>query len=177
MDQHKTEQWRRKSHRAEAQLRQAAATLQELGGSLRQIDVFAMLAEAYGRGGHIEEGLCILTEALARVHKNGECHYEAELYRLKGELLLQDGKSQGAKGNRQEREDAEECFLQAIDVARRQHAKSLELRTVMSLGRFWQQQGKCTEAHQMLAESYGWFTEGFDTLDLQEAQALLEELA
>jgi predicted ATPase len=159
------------------QLRQAAATLQELGGSLWQINVFAMLAEAYGRGGHIEEGLGILTEALARVHKTGECHYEAELYRLKGELLLQDGQSQGAKGNRQEREDAEECFLQAIDVARRQHAKSLELRAVMSLGRLWQQQGKCTEAHQMLVESYGWFTEGFDTLDLQEAKALLEELA
>jgi DNA-binding winged helix-turn-helix (wHTH) protein/class 3 adenylate cyclase/predicted ATPase len=159
------------------QLRQAAATLQELGGSLRQIDVFAMLAEAYGRGGHIEEGLGILTEALARVHKNGECHYEAELYRLKGELLLQDGKSQGAKGQRQEREDAEECFLQAIDVARQQRAKSLELRAVMSLGRLWQQQDKCTEAHQMLAESYGWFTEGFDTLDLQEAKILLEELA
>ena len=68
-------------------------------------------------------------------------------------------------------------FLQAIDVARHQHAKSLELRAVMSLGRLWQQQGKCTEAHQMLAESYGWFTEGFDTLDLQEAKALLEELA
>jgi predicted ATPase len=159
------------------QLRQAAATLQEQGGSLRQIDIFAMLAEAYGRGGHIAEGLGILTEALARAHKNGECHYEAELYRLKGELFLQDGKSQGAKGNRQALEDAEECFLQAIDIARHQHAKSLELRAVMSLGRLWQQQGKCTEAHQMLAESYSWFTEGFDTLDLQEAKALLEELA
>src|SRR5262249_12018662 len=104
------------------QLRQAAATIQELGESLRQIDGFAMLAEAYGRGGHIAEGLGILTEALARAHKNGERHYEAELYRLKGELLLQDGKSQGAKGNRQAREDAEECFLQARDVARHQQA-------------------------------------------------------
>jgi predicted ATPase len=159
------------------QLRQAAATLQELGGSLRQIDVFAMLAEAYGRGGHLEEGRGILTEALARAHTNGECHYEAELYRLKGELLLQNGKSQGEKGNSQEREDAEECFLQAIDVARHQQAKSLELRAAMSLARLWERQGKRGEARDLLAPIYNWFTEGFDTADLQQAKGLLETLS
>ncbi len=72
--------------------------------------------------------------------------------------------------------EAEECFHKAIEVARRQSAKSLELRAVMSLARLWQSQGKKTEAHQMLSEIYGWFTEGFDTADLKDAQALLEEL-
>ena len=72
--------------------------------------------------------------------------------------------------------EAEECFLKAIEVARKQQAKSLELRAVMSLSRLWQQQGKQKEAHEMLAEIYGWFTEGFDTKDLQEAKTLLEEL-
>ncbi len=71
---------------------------------------------------------------------------------------------------------AEECFLKAVEIARRQQAKSFELRAVMSLARLWQQQGKKTEARQMLAEIYNWFTEGFDTADLQEAKALLEEL-
>jgi predicted ATPase len=71
----------------------------------------------------------------------------------------------------------EECFLKAIDIARQQQAKSLELRAVMSLSRLWQQQGKTEEARQMLAEVYNWFTEGFDTKDLQEAKALLEELS
>ncbi len=73
-------------------------------------------------------------------------------------------------------QEAEECFLKAIEIARRQQAKSLELRAVMSLSRLWQKQGKQKEAHQMLSEIYGWFTEGFETKDLQEAQALLEEL-
>jgi predicted ATPase len=73
--------------------------------------------------------------------------------------------------------EAEECFLKAIEIARKQQAKSLELRAVMSLARLWQQQGKKKEAHRMLAEIYGWFTEGFDTKDLQEAKALIEELS
>ena len=72
--------------------------------------------------------------------------------------------------------DAEACFLKAIDIARKQQAKSLELRAVMSLVRLWQQQGKKTEAHKILSEIYGWFTEGFDTKDLQEAKELLESL-
>ncbi|HJY85098.1 MAG TPA: hypothetical protein VKK81_28950 [Candidatus Binatia bacterium] len=74
-------------------------------------------------------------------------------------------------------EEAEECFWRAIEIARQQQAKSLELRATMSLARLWQQQGKKGEAQQMLAEIYGWFTEGFDTVDLQEAKALLEELS
>jgi len=116
----------------------------------------------------------VLTEALVIVHKTGERYYEAELYRLKGELLLRSG-AQGLRSGVQK--EAEECFRQAIDIARRQGAKSLELRAVMSLSRLWQQQGKKGEARQLLAEIYGWFTEGFDTKDLQEAKALLEELS
>ena len=94
--------------------------------------------------------------------------WEAELYRLKGELLLQHAVAQPG--------EAEACFQQALAVARRQQAKSLELRAAMSLGRLWQQQGRRTEARALLAPVYGWFTEGFDTADLQDAQILLEEL-
>ena len=108
----------------------------------------------------------------------GECVHEAELYRLKGELTLQKFQVPGAKvqGSKSPEAEAEECFLQAIEVARKQQAKSWELRAVMSLSRLWQQQGKKEEARQLLAEIYGWFTEGFDTKDLQEAKVLLEEL-
>jgi predicted ATPase len=91
------------------------------------------------------------------------------LYRLKGELLLTRSSELHA--------EAETCFCQALDIARRQQAKSLELRAAMSLARLWQRQGKRTATHALLAPIYGWFTEGFDTADLQEAKALLEELA
>src|SRR4030095_4000200 len=122
----------------------------------------------YGKVGQAGEGLTVLAEALALVEKKEERWYEAELYRLKGELTLQQANVQ---------REAEECFHKAIEIARRQQAKSLELRAVMSLSRLWQQQGKQKEAHALLAEIYGWFTEGFDTKDLQEAKALLDELA
>ena len=111
----------------------------------------------------------MLAEALTLVNHTGERNYEAELYRLKGELLLQQ-----AAGSSDE---VETCFRQALDIARKQQAKSLELRAAMSLSHLWQHQGKNAEARQLLTEIYGWFTEGFDTADLQEAKALLEELA
>jgi predicted ATPase len=91
------------------------------------------------------------------------------MYRLKGELLLADSATQHA--------EAESCFRQALDVARHQQAKSLELRAAMSLSRLWQRQGRDAEARQLLSEIYGWFTEGFDTADLQEAKALLDALS
>src|SRR5262249_41526478 len=100
--------------------------------------------------------------------------YEAELYRLKGELTLQS-KVPGPRSKVEA--EAEECFLKAIEITRKQQAKSLELRAVISLSRLWQSQGKKDEARQLLADIYGWFTEGFDTKDLQEAKALLDELA
>jgi predicted ATPase len=118
-------------------------------------------------------GLSVLAEALAQVDKTGERFYEAELYRLKGTLTLQSQ----VLGSTSKGEDAEACFRKAIELARQQQAKSLELRAVMSLSRLWQQQGKQKGAHELLAEIYNWFTEGFDTADLQEAKALLEELA
>ncbi len=107
------------------------------------------------------------------MHQTGERYYEAELYRLKGELTLQS-KSQWPKPEVEK--ESEKCFWKAIEIARRQSAKSWELRAVMSLSRLRQRQGKKEEARQMLAEIYGWFTEGFDTKDLQEAKELLEEL-
>jgi len=147
----------------------------------------AQLAEAYGKAGQVEEGLTVLAEAQAFVDKTGMRVSEAELYRLKGELTL---KQSGVRGPESEvpstqhptpntlaEAEAEACFLKAIDIARKQQAKSWELRASTSLARLWQQQGKREEARQMLAEIYGWFTEGFDTKDLQEAKALLEELS
>jgi predicted ATPase len=129
----------------------------------------SLLAEAHGTIGQPEAGLTALAEALALVDTTGERWYEAELYRLKGELLLQQ-----SLGNSTE---AETCFQHAITIAQNQQAKSFELRAATSLARLWQQQGKRQEAHDLLAPVYGWFTEGFDTADLQEAKALLEALA
>ena len=144
----------------------------------------AMLAEAYEQVGHPEEGLPVLAEALDLVHKTGEHWYNAELHRLRGELTLAQSKVQNLKSQVTDprpltpdpQGEAEVCFLKAIEIARQQQAKSLELRAATSLACLWQQQGKKQEAQQMLAEIYGWFTEGFDTKDLQEAKTLLEEL-
>ena len=127
-----------------------------------------LLAEAYAQLEQAEEGLAVVSEALETVATTGERFYEAELHRLQGELSLQLPTPLA---------EAEACLQQALAVARRQQAKSLELRAAMSLSRLWQQQGKRAEAHQLLAEVYGWFTEGFDTADLQEAKALLAERA
>jgi predicted ATPase len=132
-----------------------------------------LLAAAYGQAKQPKEGLNILTEALAFVDRTEERFYEAEMYRLKGELTVQSQ----VESHKSKVEDAEACFLKANEVARCQKAKSWELRATVSLARLWWQQGKQKEAHGMLAEIYGWFTEGFDTKDLQEAKALLEELA
>ncbi len=135
-----------------------------------------------GKAGQTEAGLHLLATALAEVQKSGERWWEAELYRIKGELTLQQSKVQSPKSKVQSPQhpapntQAEACLLKAIEIARRQSAKSLELRAVMSLSRLWQQQGKTEEARQQLAEIYGWFTEGFDTADLQEAKVLLQEL-
>jgi predicted ATPase len=166
------------------QLGQGLEFMRTTGGAeLARTHFLALLAESYEKVGKREEGLTALTEALLIVDKNKERFYEAELYRLRGELTLaQSGIRSPASEvpNTQHptpstQVEAEECFLRAIEIARKQQAKSLELRATMSLARLWQQQGKSTEAHQMLSEIYNWFTEGFDTKDLQEAKALLEE--
>ena len=110
----------------------------------------------------------MLAEALALMDKTGERCCEPEIYRLQGALLLQRSPDHHT--------EAHTCFQHAIEVAQHQEAKSWELRATMSLSRLWQQQGKHAEARELLAPIYGWFTEGFDTADLQEAKALLEEL-
>ena len=178
-----------------AQMRQGLAALQSTGAKQGVPGRLGLLAEAHGKAGQVEEGLRVVAEALTMIDNNGERRRESELYCLKGELLLLQvtGKQEvsspllvtavGAEAERggaplasSLQTEAEACFRQALDVACRQEAKSLELRAAMSLIRLWQQQGKCTEAHELLAPIYGWFTEGFDTADLQEAKALLEEL-
>jgi len=114
-----------------------------------------------------------LALGLAIVNKTEGRSWETELYRLKGQLTLQSKVSK----TKSQVEEAEECFPKAIEIARQQQAKSLELRSVMSLACLWQQQSKKDESRQMLAAIYGCFTEGFDTKDLQEAKTLLEVLA
>ena len=149
-----------------AQMREGMAVDQSLGVRLDLSGTLGSLAEAQASAGQAEAGLSTLAEAVAFVEKTGERYYEAEIYRLQGELLLMQG----------DEAEAEASFHKAIEVARRQQAKSWELRATVSLCRLWQEQGRMDEARQMLAEIYGWFTEGFDSPDLQEAKALLEDL-
>jgi predicted ATPase len=157
------------------QIRRGLAVLRAAGSELWRSYYLALLAEAYGKTGQREEELSVLAEALASVNKTGERFYEAELYRLRGELTLVQSNVQRLESSIQK--EAEACFLKAIEVARKQQARSLELRAATSLARLWQQQSKRVEAHQLLSEIYGWFTEGFDTTDLQKAKTLLDELA
>jgi predicted ATPase len=152
-----------------AQMRQGLAAYRVTGAELGRSHFLALLAEGHRKVGQRAEGLSLLAEALAAMDKTGERFWEAELHRLKGELLLQKVVP--------DEHQAEACFHQALDVARRQQARSLELRAATSLSRLWQHQGQRAAAHQLLAQVYGWFTEGFDTADLQEAKALLDELA
>jgi len=157
-----------------AQIRQGLAAYQATGAELWRPYFLALLVEAYRKAGQNEEGLAVVAGALTMVDRTGERWYEAELYRLKAELTLQT-KIHGREAEVQQ--EAEECFHKAIDVARRQSAKSLELRAATSLARLWQRQGKKAEAHCLLSKVYHWFTEGFDTADLQDAKMLLDELS
>jgi serine/threonine protein kinase/predicted ATPase len=152
-----------------AQLRQGAAALQATGVLVYRTATQAMLAEGLAHLGQVEEGMAALAEAFAVVQGGGEPYWEAELHRLQGELLLKRAEVKAIA-------EAEACFHQALAVARRQRAKLLELRALMSLARLYQKQDRPAEAWPMLAECYGCFTEGFDTPDLQEAKALLEAL-
>jgi len=146
------------------------AAVRATGSELGHPQVLGMLAEAYGQAGKAGEGLDLLSEALATAQKREERYFEAELHRLKGELILKTGAA-GAMT------EAEGSFRRALDVARRQSAKSWELRSAMSLGRLWRKRGRQEEARQLLARVYGGFTEGFDTPDLVDARALLAELS
>jgi predicted ATPase len=152
-----------------AQMHQGLAALQATGSVNTRSEYLACLAEAYGGIGQAEEGLRLLAEALAWMDTAGQSYYAAEVYRVKGELLLQQAVPDAPQ--------AEACLQQALAIARRQQDRSWELRTAMSLSRLWLRQGKRSEAYELLASIYGWFTEGFDTKDLQEAKALLEGLS
>jgi predicted ATPase len=152
-----------------AQIRQGLTAILALGQELWRPRYLILLAEAAEHVGQVEEGLPLLAEALTALEANGQGDLLAEAYRLQGELLLWQAIPYTAQ--------AEACFHQALAIASRQQAKSWELRAAMSLSRLWQQQGKRAEARQFLAPIYGWFTEGFDTVDLQEAKTLLDELA
>jgi predicted ATPase len=150
------------------QIHQGLRAIRATGSEIWRPYWLALLAEAHGTMGQPEVGLTVLTEALALVDTTGERWSEPELYRLKGELLLQQ--------HSDDQGEAESCFYHALDIARTQQAKSFELRAATSLARLWQQQGKRDEARQVLGDVYGWFTEGFDTADLKDAKALLHEL-
>jgi predicted ATPase len=151
-----------------AQMHQGLAASQAAGIELGRAPVLTQLAEICGHIGQTEAGLRLLAEALAVMDHTAERWWEAEVYRLKGELLLKQAVA--------DEHQAETCFRQALDVAHWQEAKSLELRVATSLSRLWQRQGKRAAAYDLLAPIYDWFTEGFDTVDLQEAKTLLEEL-
>jgi predicted ATPase len=144
------------------------------GLELARTHFLSHLADAYGESGQLEEGLAVVAEALDAADKAGERFYEAELYRVRGGLLLKLGVQEPES---KVEEQAAACFRKAIEVARRQSAKSLELRATTSLARLLAKQDRRDEARTMLAEIYGWFTEGFDTADLKDAKALLEGLS
>lgn len=151
-----------------AQMRENLGALRAVGQLVCIPFFLGMLTDALAQAGRIKEGLQAVQEGLEMVAATHERFYEAELHRLRGELLLD------ASGDRP---TAESCFREALAVAGRQQAKSFELRAAMSLGRLWQQQGKQDDARALLTPIYGWFTEGFETPDLQDAKALLGALA
>jgi predicted ATPase len=158
-----------------AEMRQGLTAYLATGAKRAQVSFLLGLVEAYTLSGRTQSGHDCLTEALTVMDAQSEHWCEAELYRLRGELLMQEGAGSQTQG--QQGEDAQACFQQALTVAHGQQAKLLELRAAISLCRLWQQQGKREEAHDLLASVYDWFTEGFDTADLKNAKALLDELA
>ena len=151
-----------------AQVRQGIAAWRATGAAVWVPYYCAVLADVAAHLGHTADGLQALAEAHTLVERHEERWWEAEICRLRGVLLLRQTMPQQA--------EAEAWLQRALDVARRQEAKSLELRAAMSLSRLWQQQGKRAEAYDLLTPIYGWFTEGFDTADLQEAKTLLDAL-
>ena len=178
-----------------AQIHEGLAAWRATGAELLRPYVHGWLAEAYRKVGQTHEGLIVLDEVLATVQETGERWWEAEIHRLKGELLLilaaqkEDSRTTptetaivaeqdiGGAGRSSLLLEAEACLLEARKIARRQQAKSLELRAALSLSALWQRQGQDDAARGLLDKTYGWFTEGFDTADLQAAKALLNELS
>lgn len=154
-----------------AELRQGMAAWVATNGEAHRTYHLALLAEALGKAGQLEEGLGVLADGLALMHGTGECFHGAELHRLQGEFLLRQAGTEIACA------EAEACFQRALAIARQQQAKSLELRAAMSLTRLLQKRDRAAEARPLLAACYGWFTEGFDTPDLKDAKTLLEQVS
>jgi len=150
-------------------MNKALETLLATGTETCMTRLNARLAEACVKVGRAEEGLAAI-DGFGVLNRHDERYYEAELFRLKGDLLL-------IQGNTSSESEVESCFQKALEVSRRLKAKSLELRAAMSLSRLKQKQGKKDEARKLLQKIYGWFTEGFDTGDLKEAKALLDDLS
>jgi predicted ATPase len=163
---------RYKDQRSESaldELRDSVAAIPQMGVHTITSYYTSLLARAYQQAGKTEEGLQALDEAQVSIDARGEVWWEAEIQRLRGEILL----SQSAENTG----DAGACFERALHISRHQEAKSLELRAAMSLARLRRGQGKGDEARRLLGECYAWFTEGFDTADLTEAKALLDEMS
>jgi predicted ATPase len=169
-----------------AELQQGLADSRAMGAEANMAHFLAFLAEGYSKAGRREEALNALADALAQVDKTQNRSNEAELYRLKGELAIQTGKPgpnaepsdvQRSRASPESEAEAEPYFRRATETARRQGAKSFELRATTSLARLRRQQGNEQEARKILSDTYGWFTEGFDTADLKDAKALLDELS
>jgi class 3 adenylate cyclase/predicted ATPase len=151
-----------------AQMREGISELRSIGTLFSLLSLFAGLADACARCGNVDEGFAAVDEGLAMMRTGGEHFSLPEIHRIKGKLLL--------TGSANDRKAAEAAFSEALSIARAQQAKLLELRAAMSLARLWRDQGKVQQARNLLAPVYVWFTEGFDTRDLKEAKALLEEL-
>ena len=149
-------------------MHQGLAAMRATGGEVTRPAYLALLAEACGKAEQAERGLPLLAEARAMTDENGQRYCDADFHWLEGELLLQQAVPDASQ--------AETCFHQALSIARHQQAKSWELRAAMSLARLWQSQDKRQDAYDLLAPVYNWFTEGFDTADLQDARALLDDL-
>jgi predicted ATPase len=151
-----------------AQIEECIASGRVTGLKMVRPYYLCMLADVCVKVGRFDDGLGALTEALTIADENEDRYCEPETYRLKGELLLRQADTNAA--------EAQSCFQRAVEIARKQSAKAWELRATMSLARMLAKQGRREEARAMLAEIYNWFTEGFDTTDLKDAKALLDEL-
>jgi len=151
------------------EMRAALDLMRAAGAELARPYYTGMLAEAYGKAGQPAQGLALIEEAVECMNRTGQRMVEPELQRVKGDLLLAVSRDTHA--------EAEDCYRHALDCARRQGSKSAELSAALSLSRLWREQGKTDDAHTLLAEICGWFTEGFETRDLKEAKALLDELS
>ncbi len=149
-------------------MQQALAELVQIGTEFAAPQRLAMLAQGLRKVGRRDDALGALGLAVAQAEQQGQHYYDAELHRLRAEILLEL--------DRNAVEEAEALFGRSLEIARRQEAKSFELRTATSLARLWHRQSKGAAARNLLAPVYDWFTEGFDTQDLKDAKALLDEL-